>query len=108
MTKKRSEKRNSLRKRNSLVKITSDSEDRGNQIQRVESVGVSGMLLPNMNFFVAPMLYDDFREQIRNIWWEDPTTKLTVAIVRSKLNERRDMRLRMATLRPEDVDKNIK
>ena len=82
--------------------------DRGNEIERmrVETVGSSGLVLPNMNFFVAPMLYDDLREQIRKLWWEDPTTKLTVAIVRSKLSK--DMNLRMTTLRSEDVDQNIK
>merc|ERR550534_491072 len=102
----RTEKRNSLRKRNSIVKINPDFRDRGNEIERVETVGSSGLVLPNMNFFVAPMLYDDLREQIRNLWWEDPTTKLTVAIVRSKLSK--DMNLRMTTLRSEDVDQNIK
>ena len=102
----RKEKRNSLRKRNSIVKINPDLMDRGNEIERVERIGSSGLVLPNMNFFVGPMLYDGLREEIRNLWWEDPTIKLTVAIVRSKLSG--DMKLRMATLRSEDVDQNIK
>jgi len=42
----RTEKRNSLRKRNSIVKITQDLRDRGNEIERVETVGSSGLVLP--------------------------------------------------------------
>ena len=42
----RTEKRNSLRKRNSIVKINQDLRDRGNEIERVETVGSSGLVLP--------------------------------------------------------------
>ena len=42
----RTEKRNSLRKRNSIVKINQDLRDKGNKIERVETVGSSGLVLP--------------------------------------------------------------
>ena len=64
--------------------------------------------MPNMNFFSAPLLYNDFRAAIRKIWWKDPTRKLDVETTRRKLNEDRGMKSMLDTMNEEDVDRNIK
>ena len=53
------EKRNSLKRRRSLVQMSSVIDEKGNKFDVVESCGP--LVMPNMNFFVAPLLYDDFR-----------------------------------------------
>jgi len=58
---------------------------------------------------VDAMLYDDLRNCIRQIWWEDPTTKLDVETVKKKLYQSNNkLRLRLLSLKDEDVDKNIR
>ena len=99
-------KRNSLKRRTSLVKMNAEVEIKGNHIETLENVG--GVMMPNMNFFIAPLLYDDFRAEIRRMWWEDPTSKLDVATIRRKMMEKRDMRLILSKMQQEDVDKNIR
>ena len=59
------DKRNSLKRRTSLVKV---EQGRTNGTDVVDSIG--GVLMPNMNSFVAPLLYDDFRSVT-----EDPKVK---------------------------------
>ena len=33
----------------------------------------NGIVMPNANFFTAPLLYDDMRKHIWELWWENPT-----------------------------------
>ena len=49
-----------------------------------------------------------FRDEIRGMWWQDPTSKLDLASVRQKLMEKKEMSLMLKTMNKEDVDKNIK
>ena len=86
--------------------MNAEAEIKGNHIETLENVG--GVMMPNMNFFIAPLLYDDFRAEIRRMWWEDPTSKLDVATIRRKMMEKRDMRLILSKMQQEDVDKNIR
>ena len=48
------------------------------------------------------------RDEIRGMWWQDPTSKLDLASVRQKLMEKKEMSLMLKTMNKEDVDKNIK
>jgi len=102
---KNKEKRDSLKRKTSLLRLVSEVDKKGGQNQVVESV--AGLVMPNMNFFVAPLLYDDFRAEIRKMWWDDPTKKLDVETVRRKLYENRGMSILLNTMKKEDVDQNI-
>jgi len=99
------DKRNSLKRRTSLVKV---EQGRTNGTDVVDSIG--GVLMPNMNSFVAPLLYDDFRKEIRSMWWEDPTTKLDVQTIRKRLMEKKDMKSMLVSSKMdfETLDNNIK
>jgi len=99
------DKRSSLRRRTSLIKV---EQGRENGIDVVDSIG--GVVMPNMNFFSAPLLYDDFRKEIRSMWWEDPTTKLDVQTIRKKLLEKKDMKTMLVSSKMdfETLDNNIK
>ena len=37
----------------------------------------NGIVMPNANFFTAPLLYDDMRKHIWELWWENPTRSVS-------------------------------
>ena len=87
---KNKQKRESLKGERSILQLISGNDGKQSQSQIVENIG--GVVMPNMNFFSAPLLYNDFRAAIRKIWWKDPTRKLDVETTRRKLNEDRGMK----------------
>ena len=104
---KTNDMKKSLRRRTSLVRLVSKEDKAGDQVLEVESL--AGLFVPKMDLFVDAMLYDDLRNCIRQIWWEDPTTKLDVETVKKKLYQSNNkLRLRLLSLKDEDVDKNIR
>jgi hypothetical protein len=103
---KNQQKRDSLKRKTSLLRLVSEVDIKGTKNEVVQSV--AGFVMPNMNFFTAPLLYDDFRAEIRKIWWNDPTKKLDVETIRTKMYEDRGMKILLNTMKKEDVDQNIK
>ena len=65
-------RRSSLKRKTSLMRLNSavDSE-------RNKQTGVllehNGVFMPGMSFLVSPLLYDDLRKFIRELWWENPS-----------------------------------
>ena len=103
---KNQQKRESLKGKTSLLRLISDEDGKGTQSQIVENI--AGFVMPNMKFFSAPLLYDDFRAAIRKFWWKDPTRRLDVETTKRKMNEDRGMQVMLDTMKKEDVDRNIK
>ena len=90
-----------------MVRLISKDDKSGNQVLVVENL--AGLFVPKMDLFVDAMLYEDLRNNIRKIWWEDPTTKLDPDTVKRKLFESNNsLRLRLLSLKEQDVDKNIR
>ena len=90
-----------------MVRLISKDDKSGNQVLVVENL--AGLFVPKMDLFVDAMLYEDLRNSIRKIWWEDPTTKLDPDTVKRKLFESNNsLRLRLLSLKEQDVDKNIR
>ena len=99
-------KRDSLRRRKSFMMRVDVDGDSPDKINVLDNVG--GVIIPNMNFFSAPMVYDDLRSAIAFMWWEDPTTKLDVDTIKQKLSSVKNLNLVMKTMKDDDVDKNIR
>merc|ERR1719300_219291 len=77
------QKREELRRKAELLRIFSQLDAHGIKRDVVESV--SGLFMPNTNFFTAPLLYDDFREEIIKLWWQNPSKKLDITTVKRSL-----------------------
>jgi hypothetical protein len=98
-------KRDSLKRKTSLLRVVSQVDEAGRTNDTVMSV--AGVVMPNMNFFAGPVLYDDMRRRIRNMWWNNPTIKLEMAAIRSKLEEDKKFKLILNSMNKETVDRNI-
>merc|ERR1719186_1451779 len=104
---KTQQKREELQRKTELLKIISHVDDHGVEREVVESV--AGLVMPNMNFFTAPLLYDDFRAEIIQMWWENPSEKLEVKTVKKNLLDKNsNMKLRLLSLKMDEVDQNIR
>merc|ERR1711915_783266 len=99
------QKRDSLNGKAKSLRLITGVDSYGKKTENAESL--SGFVMPNMNFFTAPLLYDDFRAEIRKIWWSNPTQKLDVETIKKKMYEDRGMRIILNTMKKEDVDQNI-
>jgi len=104
---KTQQKREELKRKTQLLRIISQVDTHGVEREVVESV--AGLVMPNMNFFTAPLLYDDFRAEIIKLWWENPSEKLDIGTVkRSLLGNNSSMKHRLLSLKREEVDQNIR
>ena len=103
---KNQKRRESLKGETSLLRLVSEYDGKETESQIVENI--AGFVMPNMKFFSAPLLYDDFRAAIRKFWWKDPTRRLDVETTKRKMNEDRGMQVMLDTMKKEDVDRNIK
>ena len=72
-SKERLEKRrNSLKRKTSVMRMSSLVENQTNRQAEVLQ-NYNGVFMPNMNFFTSAFLYNDLRDLIRDLWWEDPS-----------------------------------
>ena len=65
-------RRNSLKRKTSVMRMSSLVEQPNRQEAAVLQ-DYNGVFMPNMNFFTSAFLYNDFRDLIRDLWWEDPS-----------------------------------
>ena len=65
-------RRDSLRRKTSIMRMSSEVDNQPNRQTEVLDAH-NGVFMPNMNFFTGPMTYDNLRDLIRNLWWEDPS-----------------------------------
>ena len=64
-------RRNSLKRKTSVMRMSSLVEQPNRQAEVLQDY--NGVFMPNMNFFTSAFLYNDFRDLIRDLWWEDPS-----------------------------------
>ena len=64
-------RRNSLKRKTSVMRMSSLVEQPNRQTEVLQDY--NGVFMPNMNFFTSAFLYNDFRDLIRDLWWEDPS-----------------------------------
>jgi len=99
-------RRSSLKRKTSLMRLNSaiDSE-------RNKETGVllehNGVFMPGMSFLVSPLLYNDLRKFIRELWWENPSKYLDHRSVSDAL-KRSSLSTVVATLQPEQLEKDVK
>jgi len=103
---KNQQKRDSLQRKTSMLKLVTQDGKNGAKSEVVESV--AGFVMPNMNFFTAPLMYDDFRAEIRKMWWNNPTKKLDVETIKTELYKDKGMKNLLSTMKKEDIDQNIR
>jgi len=104
---KMQQKREELKRKTQLLKIVNEVDTHGVEREVVESV--AGLVMPNMNFFTGPLLYDDFRAEIIQLWWQNPSQKLELGTVKKHLlGKNSNMRNRLLSLKVEEVDQNIR
>ena len=65
-------RRDSLKRKTSVMRMSSVVENQPNRQAEVLQ-DYNGVFMPNMNFFTSAFLYNDFRDLIRDLWWEDPS-----------------------------------
>ena len=65
-------RRDSLKRKTSVMRMSSLVENEPNRQAEVLQ-DYNGVFMPNMNFFTSAFLYNDFRDLIRDLWWEDPS-----------------------------------
>merc|ERR1719369_2309516 len=103
---KMQQKREELKRKTQLLKIVNEVDTHGVEREVVESV--AGLVMPNMNFFTGPLLYDDFRAEIIQLWWQNPSRKLEIGTVKNHLlGNNSNMRNRLLSLKAAEVDQNI-
>jgi len=57
----------------------------------------------------GPLLYDDFRAEIIKLWWQNPSRKLVLGMVKKHLlGKNSSMSHRLLSLKVEEVDQNIR
>ncbi|XP_023325599.1 uncharacterized protein LOC111699219 isoform X2 [Eurytemora carolleeae] len=98
------EKKASMKRRQSLLKLSSLVENMREQPQNRPFID---MLLPDMNMFAAPFLYDDIRQEIKDQWWANPRQNLDTKSIQENIRDQ-GLKRRLDTLQPSFVEENIK
>jgi len=101
---KKANKRDSLKRKKSLLKLSSMVE---NLREEDNNRSFADMLLPDLNRFAAPLLYDDLRREIKDQWWANPRQNLDADMVFKNIRDL-GLRIKLESLnRPEFVKENI-
>jgi len=111
-SKERLEKRrNSLKRKTSVMRMSSLVENQTNRQAEVLQ-NYNGVFMPNMNFFTSAFLYNDLRDLIRDLWWEDPSRHLDLdrimKAVREQQAQKSSLKTILETLDQDQLKENIR
>jgi len=104
-------RRNSLKRKTSVMRMSSLVEQPNRQEAAVLQ-DYNGVFMPNMNFFTSAFLYNDFRDLIRDLWWEDPSRHLDLDRIMKAVREKRvqqsSLKTILETLDQDQLKENIR
>merc|ERR1719295_673433 len=90
-------RRDSLKRKTSVMRMSSVVENQPNRQAEVLQ-DYNGVFMPNMNFFTSAFLYNDFRDLIRDLWWEDPSRHLDLDRIMKKIQEQQAQKSSLKTI----------